>query len=350
MSRRDFGAIGFTVWTEPLGKHTVAILSSVSAPDPVRNSSLQIGYLNNQYRPQIEVLIQRFPDVARPYGNGLLRERTVKLNLTSRWPLQLTSAPFVRSSIALRARYVDVDPLNTDTFDDELVPLPESGHQADLRLSLTIKRQEPYRHNVVHPLDGVGVRFRAMGALRSISQRTGFVRLGVSAYGIVPGFGRDRFFGYARIQYQRGETLAQNFIGLSRYDELQPTAPGLPELWSSDVERVRGYRQFAVGKSVWYGTVEYRVPILGSLETRILGLVSLGATSVSAFADGALVYPDYTLHNGDRRLGVGVEVKNAVTLYGLVTIMHALGVAQRSEWVGSTEHELYYRIRAAVPF
>ncbi len=349
-STDNYGLTGITAWTEPLGKHSLGVVLAVSATDPLRKSSVQVAYINNQYAPLIQTVVQYLPDIVRPYGNELLRERATKVSLTTRWPLTLTSAPYVRSSISLRTRYVDVEPLNEDIFSDGRLPQPEAGHQADARLSFRVTRQRPYRHNVVHPLDGVGLRLRAMAGLRSFSGRTGFVRLGAAAYGIMPAIGNSRLFAYGRVQYQRGETLAQNFIGLSRYDEFQLLAPDILEISFSDVERVRGYREVVVGKSVWFSSIEYRVPVARSLRTQLLGLVSFGATSVSVFADGALVYPEHALRNGDRRLGVGVELKNAVSIRDYITIMHAAGLAQRAGDVGTDKHELYYRIRATVPF
>lgn len=346
----NYGVGGFTAWTEPLGKHSIAFLFGASARNFVDKSSFQLVYVNNQFSPQIQAVIERLPDIVRPYGNDLLRESVVKVGLNARWPLNLTTAPYLNSSISLRARFLAVDPINAEDFSDGRVPKPEAGNQLDARVSWTIQRQRPYRYNVVHPLDGLGLRLRVMGALRSVENPKGFLRLSTAAYGIVPVIGRSRLYAYGNVKYQRGETLPQNFLGLSRYDEFQIAAPNLIDISFSDLDRVRGFRQFAIGRSVWFGSLEYRVPLTRSLRTRILGLVSLGATSVAVFADGALLYPEYALRNPDQRLGVGVELKNAVTIYDYLTIMHAVGVAQPAEHLGSSDHEIYYRIRAAVAF
>jgi hypothetical protein len=349
----NYGVGGFTAWVEPLGKHAVVAFAAFAVNDVIRKSSFQLVYINNQLEPMLQTVVERFPDAVRPYGNGVLRESYSRVSLTSRWPLTLTSGPFVHSTLSLRGRYIDINPLNAASFADSGLPIPQPGYQGDIRLSFKVTRQRPYLHNVVHPLDGVGIRLRATAAARSVSERIGYVRLELGAYGIVRGFGMDRFFAYGRVQVQRGENLAQDYIGLSRYDEFQIAAPDIIEISFSDVERVRGYQEVVAGKSVWFGSVEHRIPIVGSLRTEFLGLVSLGATTISLFADGALVFPDYALRSPERRLGVGVEVKNALTLFGKLTFIHAVGVAQPVGTVGSFEesdYEFYYRMRATVPF
>ena len=51
------------------------------------------------------------------------------------------------------------------------------------------------------------------------------------------------------------------------------------------------------------------------------------------------------------RLGVGVELKNALDLGGVFRIMHAVGLARpAADLFARRGYDLYYRIRAAVPF
>jgi len=57
------------------------------------------------------------------------------------------------------------------------------------------------------------------------------------------------------------------------------------------------------------------------------------------------------LDDAIRRVGVGVELKNELRLGGVIGFAHALGVAQPASAFGSgDEYEVYYRIRASVPF
>ena len=114
-------------------------------------------------------------------------------------------------------------------------------------------------------------------------------------------------------------------------------------------ERVRGFRQAAVGDRMLFGSAEYRVPLLTDLQTRLLGLISLGAVSGAAFIDGALVWTGDDFEAAIRRTGAGAELKNALRIGGL-QLGHAVGFAQPIEHLGDPDrYEVYYRLRAALP-
>jgi hypothetical protein len=92
------------------------------------------------------------------------------------------------------------------------------------------------------------------------------------------------------------------------------------------------------------------MPLAPSLRTEILGLVSLGKTTLSAFADGGLVWNDGNFGDGVRQAGTGLELKNALRLFGL-RIGHALGAAQPTTAFGTSDDvQLYYRVQTALPF
>lgn len=85
--------------------------------------------------------------------------------------------------------------------------------------------------------------------------------------------------------------------------------PGALPIHLGDAERVRGYRRYALGTRLLFGTAEYRMPLVRDLRTELLGLLSLGSTSLALFTDAALVW------SGDfdqriERVGVGAELKN----------------------------------------
>ncbi len=189
------------------------------------------------------------------------------------------------------------------------------------------------------------------GAARLLGADTEFLRGDLMAFALVPTLGRQRLYVYGRAQAQTGRPLPQDYIGFRRTDGVQIDLPDIVPISFSDTDRVRGYRRFVVGNRVLFGSAEYRVPLLPDLQTRLLGLVSLGSTALAAFADGGLVWEDGAFDGAVRRLGVGVEVKNAVRLAGLLQVGHALGLAQPAADLGTgTRYEVYYRIRAAVPF
>lgn len=350
-STGDWGLFGATSWVEPLGKHLVSVAGVVSAPSP-EESLLAATYVNNQFYPTLMLSLYRLPGSTRFYGNELLVEHYLGGELGAYWPLDWRARPFTRTTFGARLRYADVEPLNGDAFErlaDDL-PLPQGGRQADLQLSLARTKQRPYRDNIVHPLDGLGVRAQVTLSGRVLGAGTEFLRGDVAAYGVFPGLGLNRFFLYGRAQAQTGTALPQDVLGFSRRDDVQLAIPGFVPLSIGGAERVRGYRQYALGNRVLFGSLEYRVPILDDLQTTVLGLLSLGATSLAAFADAGMVWTDAAFSEADRRVGVGVELKNALEIGGF-EIAHALGVAQQAAQVGTRDaYDVYYRVRAAVPF
>ncbi len=349
---RDWGLAGGTAWIEPLGKHLIALGGGVSFAAPRERSFLLATYVNNQFYPSVILSLYRFPELTSYYGESALREDYIGGEVRVSWPLDLSDHPYVSERFSVRLRYVDVTPLNPQDFAGlDNLPRPEAGRQAEARLSFRYKKQRPYRDNVIHPLDGSGLRLRLKGAARVLGADAEFLRGDLMAFGIWPSLGRQRLYVYGRAQAQTGRPLPQDYIGLRRTDGVQFELPGFIPISFSDTDRVRGYRRFAVGNRVLFGSVEYRVPLLPDLQTRLLGLVSFGSTALAAFADGGLVWTDGAFDAATRRLGVGLEVKNAVRLGGFFTFGHALGLAQPASDVGTGErYEIYYRIRAAVPF
>ena len=56
-----------------------------------------------------------------------------------------------------------------------------------------------------------------------------------------PQIGIGRFYAYGRATAQFGKLLAQDYIGLSRYDDFDIQLPILGAITLDDAERVRGY-------------------------------------------------------------------------------------------------------------
>ncbi len=348
----DFGVVGTSVWMEPLGKHLLAFIGGISFAQPWERSLFLASYTNNQWSPSVTLSLYRMPSTGRIYGSDLLVENVGGGDVSLSLPLDWLDLPFASTTVESRLRYVDVDPLDLGAFkatSDELA-VPQSGQQADLRLSITQRRQRPYRYAVIHPLDGWGWRAEVLGSARVLGADTRFVRGDVSAYRILPSILEHRLFAYGRAQWQEGSSFSQDFVGLSRYDDIQIALPGAVPFSFGASERVRGYREYVLGDRMLFGSAEYRIPLLPTLATRMLGFINLGATSVAAFSDAALVWTGAEYDQAERRVGAGVELKNALGL-GFFEICHALGIAQPAGRIGTDrDYEVYYRIRAAVPF
>ena len=349
----DYGLSGVTSWTEPLGKHTLTVGGSLSLAEPGTESEVVATYINRQLYPTLALTAFSASASARIYGTDLLVEDRTGGELLVRWPLDWRVRPYVSTSVSTRLRYADVDPLDPDDVASGFGALspPQSGQQASLRLQFTRRKKPPYRHTLVHPLDGWGVRLHTTGAAEVLGGDSSFLRGDVAAYRLLPSIGKHRLFLYGRLQAQTGSAFPQDYIGFSRYDAIELPLPGqVPVLTLGDAERVRGYRSYVLGNRVAFGTLEYRMPLVSSLRTQVLGLVGLGKTTLSAFVDGGMVWTDGNLRDGVRRAGTGFELKNALRLFGF-RIGHALGVAQPTTAVGTRDDvQLYYRVQTALPF
>lgn len=347
----DWGVGGFTSWLEPLGKHLVVAGGAVSFAHPAARSGGFLTYQNNTLRPTLTLNLYRLPTSLRLYGSDLLVEEVGGGDVTMDWPLDWRARPYVGTALRARLRYADLRPYDADRFDAaQGLPRPEAGQQADATLALVRRKQRPWRDNLIHPLDGWGLKLAATAAAPLLGADSRFLRADIAAYRVLPAPGLHRLFVYGRAQAQRGTAFAQDYLGFSRYDDVQLPLPGEVPFTLGDAERVRGYRRPALGNRVLFGSAEYRVPFLPDLQTRVLGLVRLGGTALAAFADAGLVWRDAAFGDAVRRTGVGLEVKNALAV-GPLSVAHALGVAQPASAFGTRRRvEVYYRLRAAVPF
>jgi hypothetical protein len=95
------------------------------------------------------------------------------------------------------------------------------------------------------------------------------------------------------------------------------------------------------------------MPFIPSLQTEILGLIRLGSTSLTLFTDAAVV-GDAIQQDGStttiNRWGAGAEIKNELQIFGL-GFAHSVGIAQPVKHLFEDDFvDLYYRVKAVVPF
>jgi hypothetical protein len=106
-----------------------------------------------------------------------------------------------------------------------------------------------------------------------------------------------------------------------------------------------------VGRNVLFGSVEYRIPLVPSLRTEILGLVRFGSTTLVPFFDAGYVWLRPNGRSPVSQYGAGIEIKNSLELGGLIELTQSIGFAQpASELFSQDRYEIYYRIQSALPF
>lgn len=353
--RDAYGLFGMTSWVEPLGKHAIVGGGNISLSDFEQSSYGVLTYINNQYTPTVALSAYKIPGTGRFYGSNYLIEELTGGEIKAVWPVDWFNESYRADRFGIRLRHVLVSPAEEiELYGDKPLSLPEPGtaRQTDLQLSWITKKQRPYAKNLLHPLDGYGLRLLLSGSEKILGSETSFFTPDVSAYKILPGPGLHRIFLYGRFQAQFGNPLPQDYIGFSRYGSIAwPVPEGNLALPHSKVERVRGYKSFIAGKRVAFASMEYRIPLLPSLGTSLLGLIRLNETSLALFTDAGAVW-DVSLSDEnaeDRRWGSGVELKNAVQV-GPLKFVHSLGIAQPTRELFSSGYDLYYQIKASVPF
>jgi Tol biopolymer transport system component len=356
----DFGFGVVSLFTEPLSKHMFTAVGALSMSNFSDNSLIFLSYMNNQFSPSLNFSAYHNSFTGRIYERDLLVTTNSGAFLLATLPRDWIDSEFVTTTLYSRFRYEYTNASRYWSPSQSGSPLsasplglPQDGWQNDLRMGLRMSSAKPYVHSLIHPLDGWGIEPRITFATKSLGGESNYVRPDLMAYTLLPGPGDSRFYLYTRAIAQWGNSLNQDYIGFSRYDDIQfgGSLPGLDILYH-DTERVRGFSDYVLGNRMLFGTLEYRIPFADDLETQILGLVSLGRTTFSLFADGGIIWQDSgTPGNASiSRAGAGAEIKNVLT-FGALQLAHSLGFAQPvQDFSTSRNQEVYYRVRAVIPF
>ncbi|MGF1670802.1 MAG: hypothetical protein ACFCU6_10150, partial [Balneolaceae bacterium] len=244
----NWGLFGSTAWLEPLGKHTITA-SGILSFGKFDNSYGIASYMNNQFFPTLTYSIYRSPATARYYGGKFLVESHGGGDISLSWPIDHFSAPFRSDRFSAMLRYVRVDPFAPGRFADTFaIPAPQKASRADISLGWRTKKMRPWHNNMTHPLDGYGFQFLFTGSEKIFGADVAAATLDASAFKVLPALGLHRLYIYGRFQSQFGNALPQDFIGFSRFDNIEIALPSeFPLITFNEAERVRGYREFVAG-------------------------------------------------------------------------------------------------------
>lgn len=349
----SFGLAGLTLWTDPLGKHTITAGGFASMTNFSDDSYGVISYINGQLYPTISVTGFQLPGAFTFYGSDYLVERQRGVEVSAFWPLNLKQS-YASSGFYGALGYTHSEPLNEEDFTGiTALPLPQAYDQTQWNIGWQFKKQRPYRWNVINPLDGFGLKGQLYGATDVTGTDASYSTIDLSAFTLLPGLGTQRFYLYGRAQAQFGDPLPQQRIGFTKYDNVAPAIATQQQPYLLNLaDRVRGYRSFIMGEQVVFGTIEYRSPFLPGLATQILGIIELGRTDLALFADAGWVgnVQFSSPEAEETRLGTGLEVKNVLSLFG-VDILQSVGWGYPYDHILDEDNlDLYYRIRASVAF
>ncbi|MCH8558616.1 MAG: hypothetical protein LAT84_12375 [Balneolia bacterium] len=357
LNSETWGLGAATLLTDPLSKHMFTVAAGAAFSAVPENSLGLISYTNRQLRPTLNLTAYRNSFHGRFYNDTFLTTTSSGGLFLASLPLDWFDSPFINTTLYTRIRhdYTDANRFwdgNTEGEDFGLGE-PESGWETNIRAGIRITNRKPDTGNLIHPLSGWGIDARVSVGTDAFGGETSYVRPDLVFYSVLPSIWEHRLFFYGRAIFQYGDSFSQDYIGFSRVDEISVGSifPGIDLLYT-DIERVRGFSDYVPGDQMLFGTAEYRIPVLPSLDTQILGILRFGRTTAALFTDAGLVRirGEFVDTETVSRAGSGFELKNQLGLFGL-QIVHSVGIAQPvQDLFSSGNQEIYYRIRASIPF
>lgn len=340
----DWGIGGITYWREPLSIHEFIFGASV-APLAVRDHSYALlSYINRSFQPTLGVDLFHNLFESRVYSDDFLISTQSGVRVSTSWPLDIIDHPFTASDVRFAMALVHSTPdilTYSLPLQDNLAP-PVGGTVLESELRFAIRRGKPYANAFIHPLDGMGLDM----TLKSGQLDASYIQPDLKGYALIPIGGQARIYVYGRAVKRFGTTLPQDILGFNRYDEPDLGEYGIFNFGRSSTERVRGYRKYATGDVLLFGSAELRLPLLNDLQTQVLGLVSFGRTSLAAFVDAGMVDGVTT----EKRTGTGIELKNQTNFLGL-SILNSFGAARPTDSLTDDAFtDFYWRIKGSVAF
>lgn len=352
----DFGLSGFSSWSDPLGKHQLSTFGDLS----FTKINLTYGifsYLNNTQSFSWNVDAYRFPSAFQFYDDNsllsILSGFSAGITQKVEWPYK----PFTQSVIQILNRNFLWQSSLSGIYSTSSTIEFDERWQNDITISWIYKYSLPYIYNDVHPLESHGVSLSVKLGTHSNSNWFGSdaKKLGIldfKWFDVRSLFNEITWYSSFRAQVQLFDPLPFEAVQLVRYDNFSlPIFDGMPLVLWNIQDRVRGYRSFILAEQLYFNTVEVRAPLLPTLSTRILGLISLEKTTVALFSDVAFAnkISSGSTNSSIWQWGIGSEIKNKMSVLGL-PIVHSLGFGQPYNQLFSKQYDLYYRIQATIPF
>jgi hypothetical protein len=354
LDNNGLNIFAFTQWADPLSHHQIFAAGNW-ASQSYDDTFYIFSYLNNTLRPSIGASLFKFPSVGQFYGGSYILNYLTGGEISVTMPVDIFHRPYATSFLSARLRSAGFEPSRVKIYDDPAeigTFAPEALRQTDLLLSFKWVKRHPTR-SLVQPRLAYGFQTQITAGTKALGGETAFIRPEAAVFANLPTFGRQAVYMYARGVLQSGKPLAQDFVGLSRYDNLQLDLPvqtaGI--VFLSTADRVRGHRQFIIGNRAAFASTEYRVPLLPGLATTVLGVFSFQEVALALFADAGWVGGIQNLPGQTSKMltGAGYEFKNAFSLSGF-RINHAVGVGYRNAVFTKNRADWHYRIRASIPF
>ena len=351
----DFGLAGYISLLEPLHNHEFGFTGILSLAAPIKKSYFYSSYVNNTLKPRLELTFNRFPAASDFFGNVQQVETTNVIALSSLWKINALSSGYSNwyAGLVFRHQAFDYFPEGTLQrnhpgifFDNQFT------RQTDLKASLTWRTLRPYRHTLIHPLDGTGMRFSVTASDDVAGSQTQYARLNFESYTILAGGGNNRIFLYGNGALDLGEPAGRDYLGFTDSGNYQLPGPNFIGSINPGLDRfVRGYDTNVLGERFLFGTAEYRIPLILDTSKKLLGFIPPARTALAFFSDGGIlgearVAADRTTHV--YRYSLGAEIKRVFSIGGSYKFLYELGITQPLNQ--SLAPNIYFNVKTSIPF
>jgi len=359
----DYGIQGLSSFSDPLGKHMFSTLGNLSFTD-VDNTYGLFSYLNNTKSFSWGLDAYRFPSAFQFYDDNSLLSVLSGFSGSITKPLDWPYKPYTQSNLTFLTRNFMWESSGSSIYSNGVDLDFPVRWQNDISAAWYYKYQLPYAHNDVHPLKTYGTSLTLKAGIHAEDSwlgddQTEFGIVDFKYFDVRQVWDDITFYTNFHAQFQFSEPLPFESVQLARYDNFSlPSFEGMPiSVWNIQ-DRVRGYRTFILADQLYFNTLELRVPVLPTLNTGILGFLSLDKTTLALFSDVAFatnvssnseISGINTPASEAWQWGIGSEIKNKLTLFGL-PIIQAVGVAQPYNQLFEKDYDLYYRVQATIPF
>lgn len=351
----DFGLAAYLSLVEPMRTHEFNYYGSISFADPIGKSFFYSEYINNSFRPRLELSFNRFPSASGFFGKSRKVNTTTVMALTSLWKLTGLSRGNSDwyAGLTLRHMVFDYFPESTlrlhhpDIFFSNM-----KTRQTDLKAVLSWRKLKTSRHTLIHPLNGKGIRFSAMVSDKILGSQTRYARLSLDGYTILPAMGNHRIYLYANGVMDIGEPAGRDFLSFSDSGDYQLPDSDFTGSVNPGLDRfVRGYTTILPGDRFLFGKLEYRIPFQFNTRKKLLGFIPPVRTSLTMFTDAGVMGEARVAEDRvstEYRYSVGAELKRIFSIGGSFKLTYELGIALPLNQ--SFSPDPYFNIKTALPF
>lgn len=351
----DFGLVAYISLIEPMRTHEFDYYGSISFADPIQKSFFFSKYINNSFRPRLELSFNRFPSASGFFGKSRKVKTTTVTALTSLWKLTGLSRGNSDWYAGLTLRHMAFDYFpesslrlhHPDIFFNNM-----KTRQTDLKAVLSWRKLKDSRHTFIHPLSGKGIRFSATVSDKILNSQTRYARLSLDGYAILPAIRDHRIYLYANGVMDIGEPAGRDFLSFSDNGNYQSPGPDFMGSENPGLDRfVRGYTTILPGDRFLFGRLEYRIPFQFNTRKKLLGFIPPARTSFTMFTDAGVMGEARVAEDRvstEYRYSLGAEIKRVFSIGESFRLTYELGIAQ--PMTQSFGPDPYFNVKTALPF